>query len=156
MSQTSVEQTDGRDKRGRFAPGNQAARKHGAYSYWVAKRVPKIRGIRKIQKNLDRMRKELESAIPEMTVQKQILVDQVMKTHGFIVLFELYARRMGLFDPESGKKGRLDFMPGFKVYLSMLNSQRNALTMLGIDVQNQERILTPLEITQKESEHGQD
>ena len=150
MAQTAT----GRNEKGQFAKGNKAAVRHGAYGYLATSKLPRIRGIWKVQKNLDRLRKELENSVPEMTVQKHILVDQVMKCQGFTLLFELYCKKFGLFDPQSARKGRLDFMPAMKVYLTMLNSQRNALTMLGINGQTQERILTPLEITQKESEHG--
>lgn len=152
MSQTNT----GRDARGRFVKGNKAAAKHYCHTFLVTNRLPQIRGVRRIQKYLDRVRKELEACVSEMTVQKQILIDQVMKAQGFCMLFELYAKRMGLFDPEAGRRGRLDFMPGFRTYLSLVNSTRGALAMLGIDGQTRERILTPLEITQKESEHGRD
>ncbi len=141
----------GRDSQGRFTKGNKAAIKHYCHTFLVTNRLPKIRGVRKIQKNLDRVRKELESSVSKMTVQKQILIDQIVKTQGFCSLFELYARKMGLFDPQDGKKGKISFMPGFKTYISLLNSQRRALFALGLDRQAQEQILTPLEITQKES-----
>ncbi len=150
MEQTSAEQMDGRDSRGRFAKGNKAAARHYGHTYIATSNLPPIRGIRKMKKSLEKMRRELEDTIPDMNAKKAILVDQVVKSAGFMWLFEIYCRKAGLLDPALSKKGRLDFQPGMKIYLSMLNSQRAALVALGIDQIKGDKILSPIEIIEQE------
>ena len=141
----------GRDpKSGQFLKGNQSAVKHGGHSYLVTGKMPPIRGVMKLRKELDRIKKALEGNVQDLDVKKSLLIRQIVESAGFCSLFELYCRKMGLLDPVLGKKGRLDFQPGFRVYLTLMNAQKNAIMALGLDEKQAEESLTPFEIIQKE------
>jgi hypothetical protein len=140
----------GRDpKTGRFLPGNQCAERHGYYS--LAKgRVPQIPGIRAIRKDLQRIGKELEAMTPNPDVRTKLLVGQVVKTAGMILLLERYMRKAGILAPQKWRKGIVEAQPAMKIYLQILDGQRRALAMLNVDGRQVEKILTPLEIVQEE------
>jgi hypothetical protein len=145
----------GRDaKTGRFLEGNQWAAKHGGYKFLATGKLPRIKGTRRLKNELTRIKKQLESDVNNLDVKKSLLINQIVKSVGFCSLFELYCRKMGLLDPAMGKKGKLDFQPGFRVYLSLLNAQKNAIMALGMDEKQVEETLTPFELIQKEEREG--
>jgi len=132
-----------KDERGRFTRGNRAAVKSGCHSYLVKGKIPAIRGTRGIQKQLDKIRKELEASIPNLDIKSTLLIDSLVKAHGYSLLFEAYARRLGIF---SIKGGELNYLPGFAIYQTFMNLQRHLIRQLkdAQDHSNQE----PLTITQ--------
>ena len=146
-----TETEHGRDsKTGKFLQGNKSAVKHGGHSFLITGQVPSVRGARKLKQELSRIRKELETSIPDLDVKKSLLIKQIVQAEGFASLFEMYCKKMGIIEPRSAKRGALNFQPGFKVYLSFLAAQKNALLALGLDEKRAEQILSPYELIQKE------
>ena len=127
-------QTESRDPRtGKFLPGNRYAERHGAFSI-VSGKVPRIRGIRQLKRELEELRKRLEENIQDLNPKKELLVNQVIRTETQIRLIELFLRKHGILRPDKYRKGILELHPSLaSSYLSFLNVQKNALLNLGID-----------------------
>jgi len=142
-----------KDERGRFVRGNRAAIKSGCGSFLIRGKLPPVRGVRKIKREMDRIKTELEASVSPPNVKQQILVNQIIKAHGFCLLFEYYCKRLGLFDIDKTKKGQLDFQGGFSTYLSLMNSQRHALRELSnTQDKDNEKPETIIDILRKEKE----
>ena len=141
-----------RDTKGRFIRGNQAAIKYGGHSFIATGKIPVVRGTRKLRKELIKIQRELEDNIPDLNAKKLLLVNQIIKSHGFTCLFEMYCRKAGLLDPVQTKRGQVAFQKGFKVYISLLNVQKSAIMALGLDERQAEEALTPYEIIKREEE----
>jgi len=152
----STSQTRERDERGRFLRGNQAAVKHSGYRYLSKGKLPQLRGIRKVRKELTRIEAELKASIPQLYVKKSLLINQIVKSHGFALIFEQYCRIHGLLNPQTAKKKVLSFHPGFQTYLSLLNLQKNAINSLQLDEDKTRKILTPFEIVASEEAKGEE
>lgn len=143
----------GRDtKTGRFQPGNTAGLKHGAWSLTTTGKIPSVRGMREIKQDLETLRTELERITPRLTIQKKLLINQIIRCEGQIRLIELFFRRCGIMRPDRWRRGVLEAHPVYQDYRSFLHSQRNALTALGIEPGEVEEVLTPYQIIQKEDQ----
>lgn len=129
-----VEKQD-RDKRtGRFIRGNKAGFKHGAYSLARVRNVPSIRGVRALAMHLDEVKSELEASTPEMNVKKELLIGQVVKTEEKILLMDMWLRKFGIIKADRARKGSLELQSCLvNSYLSFLNTQRLALSALGLE-----------------------
>lgn len=131
MDQTAIAETqnDRDPKSGKFISGNRASVRHGVFSA----RVPKIRGIKRLNRELEKLRDELESNVPEITPQKALLISQVVRSELQIRLIEIYTGKYGVLKPDQFRKNCLELHPALaNSYLSFLNSQRAALQALGI------------------------
>lgn len=141
--------SEGRNKRGQFIKGNPHAAvanlKHGLYAFKLTGKVPSIRGARKLMHDLSRLRSELEAVTPGMNVKKSLLIDQVVSARGFMRLFEMYCKQQGILNPRLYPRGVTDFQPGFKTYLSFAAQQHKALLALGLNTEEAEKVLTPIE-----------
>lgn len=139
----------GRNTKGQFIKGNPHAAvanlKHGLYAFKLTGKVPSLRGARALMHDLDRLRKELEAITPGMNVKKGLLIDQVVSARGFMRLFEMYVKQAGLLNPRLYPRGVIDFQPGFKTYLSFAAQQHRAIMALGLNIEDAEEILTPIE-----------
>ncbi len=114
-------QTESRDPRtGKFLPGNRCAERHGAFSV-VRGKVPRIRGIRQLKRELEELRKRLEENIKDMNPKKELLVNQIVRTETQIRLIELFLRKHGILRPDKYRKGILELHPSLaSSYLSFL------------------------------------
>lgn len=131
MDQTAITETlNNQDPNtGRFVAGNAAARTHGAFSA----RIPKIRGIKKLKKELGKLRAQLEANVPELNAQKLLLIDQIIRSETQLRLIEYYLGKHGILRPDSFRKNTLELHPALaNSYLSFLNAQKQALVSLGI------------------------
>ena len=139
----------GRNTKGQFIAGNPqaqtAALKHGLYAFKLTGKIPSLRGARALMHDLDRLRKELEVITPGMNVKKSLLIGQVVNARGFMRLFEMYVKQAGLLNPRLYPRGVIDFQPGFKTYLSFAALQHKALLALGLNTEEAEKVLTPIE-----------
>lgn len=140
----------GRDSQGKFLSGNTAGLKHGAWSLTSKGRIPSVRGMREIKQDLQKLQTELERITPRLTIQKKLLINQIIRCEGQIRLIELFFRRCGIMRPDRWRRGVLESHPIMGTYLSFLHSQRNALTSLGIEPGAVEEILTPFEIIEEQ------
>jgi len=140
-----------RDSRtGHFLKGNKAALKHGAYSLARAKKVPSFRGVRALVRHLDQVKVNLEKATPELNVKKEILIGQVVKTEEKLCLMDMWIRKTGILRPDRARRGLLELQPCLAYsYLGFMNSQRLALMALGLDTEEAEKVLTPIEYIKK-------
>jgi hypothetical protein len=100
----SKSQTE-RDDFGRFLPGNQAAVKHGAWSLAQSGKVPSVRGVRALRKDLDRIRSDLEEITPRINVKKSLIISQIVRTEGMIRLIEVYLKKTGILRSDKFKRG---------------------------------------------------
>jgi len=139
----------GRNKEGQFTKGNAqsqtAALKHGLYAFKITGKVPSIRGARVLMHELDRLRKELEAITPAPNVKKSLLIEQIVSARGFMRLFEMYCKQQGMLNPRLYNRGLIDFQPGFRTYLSFVSQQHKAITALGLDTEDAEKVPTPIE-----------
>lgn len=143
-----------RDNKGRFLGKNQLAHKHGAIRYLEKGKLPQRKSAQ-ISKELKRIREELEKLIPERTVKEELLINQVLKTYGFCSIFETYLKEYGVMDRGELKQKRLSFQKGFDQYLKLLGRQHSVLSSLGLNKEEQEKILTPYEvIAEEKDEHS--
>ncbi len=140
-----------RDNKGRFLPKNNLAHKHGCIKYLSSGKLPQRKSIA-LRKELKRIREELEALIPKRTVKEELLINQVLKTFGFCSIFETYLKEYGIMDRGELKAKKLSFQKGFDQYLKLLGRQHSVLTSLGLNEQEQEKVLTPFEIVQKEEQ----
>ena len=152
MTKTDIE----RDEKGKFVKGNHAAVKHGGHAFLITGKVPSVRGARALKNELTRIRKELEAGTPALDVKKELLINQVINSLGFMKLFEMYCRKAGILNPKKWRQRILEYQPAFQTYLSMMNAQRSALQALGLDEKGAEEILTPYEIIQNEKKAKND
>jgi len=141
-------QNEKRDKKtGRVLPGSQLALKHGIYSL---DKIPSIRGARALSKHLDWIKVELENAIPDMDVRKELLINQVVKLEQKICLADMWMRKAGIIRRDKLKEGYLEMHPILAAsYVALMNSQRLALRDLGIEGEKASRILTPTQLAAK-------
>jgi predicted DNA-binding protein YlxM (UPF0122 family) len=140
-----------RDDFGRFLPGNQAAVKHGAWSLARSSKVPSVRGVRSLRKDLERIKCDLEEITPRINVKKSLIISQIVRTEGMIRLIEMYLKKTGILKPDKFRSGILDLQPSLsKSYLALLNTQRQAILSLSLDEQKADEILAPYEIVGKE------
>jgi len=126
------EKKDRDEQTGRFVKGNVAGLKHGAFSLARVRNVPSVRGVRALAKHLDRVKIELEKATPDLNVKKEILISQVVKTEEKLCLMDMWLRKTGMIKADKARKGLLELQPCLLSYLGFLNSQRLALTALGL------------------------
>lgn len=147
-----------RDERGRFRKGNTIASKHFGHAFLAGGQLPRLRGIRRIQADMDSLRKELEQSVPNLDVRERLLIAQIIKSHTFCTLFEIYIRKMGLFDPNVAKTGGLDFQGGIRNYISLQNSMRHSLRELKASMKEgndkPETIIDVLKRERKEKEES--
>ena len=138
-------------KSGQFLQGNKAALKHGGHSFAASGKVPSVKGVRKLKKDLEQLRTDLEKITPKMNVKKALIIGQICKAEGFILLIELYLKKAGILKPSRLKAGVIDVQPALgTTYLQLLNNQRSALALLGLDEQKFEEIKAPYEIVEDE------
>lgn len=140
MDQTAIAETQSNQdpRTGRFIVGNSAARTHGAFS----SRIPKIRGIKRLKRELGQLRKELEANTLEITPQKTLLIDQIIRSETQLRLIEYYLGKHGILRPDRFRTGNLELHPALaNSYLSFLNAQKSALVSLGIDNKKAEGII---------------
>lgn len=145
----------GRDIRtGRFTRGNKAALKHGAYRVQSRKETkkPSIRGARALRRYLERLQAELETKTPQLNAKKQILINQIIACEEKRQLMDMWLRKIGLLIPEKLCKQRLELQPCLSFYISIMNTQRQAILALGLDFDQARRLLSPLEIVQSEEQ----
>lgn len=139
-----------RDKQGRFIKGNGVAISHGAYT---KKRKISVRGVRALNRYLDQVKVELEKATPDLNVKKGLLIDQVIRCHEKVCLIDMWIRKIGILRPDKARRKVLELHPVLAhSYISFLNTQRLALLSLGIDGDNADKILTPIELAKKVDE----
>jgi len=137
-----------RDEKGRVLPGNRLSMKSGAHSYLRTNRVPSIRGKRQIENHLRELRKALVEVVPGADdPRKAILISQVVRAEGFLLLIESYIRRVGVFRADKWRRGIAELQPALaSSVISFLNSQRSAVLALGMDMRSTGPELTIAEV----------
>jgi hypothetical protein len=141
-----------RDEEGKLLPGHEIRKTSGAWMYLHTLRVPGIKGRRRIQKHLDELRVRLKETVPgSEDVRRELIIGQVIKTEGFLILVEEYLKRAGILDPVAFRQGRLEVQGSLGFCISLMNTQRLALQSLGLDLKDTAEILTPYEIVAQET-----
>jgi len=121
---------------GKFLFGNKAAVKPSAYHFLAKGKMPKIRGVTRIKKEMQRIREELEKAVSPLDIKKEILISQIIRAESYCSLFNEFCKKTGLF---SCKGGQVDFAPGAKTFVTLQNLIRHCLRQLS-DNENQSKI----------------
>jgi hypothetical protein len=82
--------------------------------------------------------------------RREVIIGQVIKCEGFLVLIEEYLKRAGILCPVAFREGRLETHGALTACISFMNCQLRALASLGLDKKEALEVLTPYEIVQKE------
>jgi hypothetical protein len=140
-----------RDEKGKLVPGHMIRLEHGAFSFLKNGKVPSIRGGRRIRRELSELRCRLEQVVPGSDdVRKAVLIGQVVKSQGFILLIESFLRRFGVLDLPALSQGKLEAAGALSYVISFMNTQARAVSSLGMDSKELEAIKAPYEIVQEE------
>lgn len=130
----------GRDSHGQFKEGHNLSLKHGYFPFKVTGKVPSVKGAKYLKAELKALRAELEAITPDLNVKKGLLIEQVVKSRGFMRLFEMYLNDAGILNPRL-RGGTVDFQPGFRTYLSFAIQQHKMLLALGLDSRQADDVL---------------
>ena len=119
--------------------------KHGGYTYLTTGEVPEHRQY--IKKYLTGVRegmiKDIGPEEKDLTTAQLILVDRLISLLGVIRLIEEKAKEEGVF-------GGRNLAASLRTsYIAYNNTVRLTLEKLGIDKRMEDRVLTPLEISEK-------
>jgi hypothetical protein len=84
-----------RDEKGQLVKGHEIRKTSGAWLFLKSGRVPSIRGRRRLQKHLTDLRTRLMETVPNSEdPRREIIIAQVLKCEGFLVLIESYLKRV--------------------------------------------------------------
>lgn len=112
---------------------------------------PSIRGRQRLKRELEQLRDDILSAIPSLTPQKELLLNETMRIVGCLWLAGLYMSKVGLFRESKLKDGILEPQPFVSsTLLAMENTLRLNLLALGLNSRQADKVQTPFEIVQKE------
>jgi hypothetical protein len=127
---------------GRLLPENTANLKHGGFVWLRMGRLPSIKGRRRIQRQLNALRRSLMEAIPDsQDPRREILVSQVVRCEGYLLLAESYLRKAGILNPTALRKGSLETQPVLERIVSFMNTQQRAVAALGLDKETGKEVL---------------
>ncbi|NVM21416.1 MAG: hypothetical protein HWN68_06515 [Desulfobacterales bacterium] len=129
-------------------PGNMAALKHGTFAIIATGKLPSIDGKEKIEKHLSRLSLNLERAVGEMSVQKELLIRQVVRCEAMMKHVEVYMEALGtMIDTTRWKTyKKIEFQPCMSQYMKFLEVQRRALSALGINEMKLDKVRTPFDL----------
>jgi len=140
-----------RDEKGQLVPGHEIRKTSGAWLYLKSGRVPSVRGRRRISRELSTLRQKLMEAVPDsQDVRRQVLINQIVSSQGFILLLESFLKRFGILDPKSFQKGQVQTQGSMAMIISLLNVQARAVAALGMDSKALDEIKAPYEIVQEQ------
>lgn len=123
-----------RDEKGQLVPGHAIRQTSGAFIFLKSNRIPSIRGRRRLQKHLNDLKVRLQEFVPNSSdPRREIIIAQVLKCEGFLVLIESYLKRAGILCPVAFKDGRLEVQGALTACISFMNAQLRALSALGLD-----------------------
>ncbi len=138
-------------KTGKLLPGHEIRKTSGAWIWFRTGRVPEIKGRRRLQKHLNDLRTKLMEVVPNSSdPRRELVIAQVLKAEGFLVLIESYLKKSGIVDPTALQQGRLETQGALGQVISFMNCQLRSLQALGLDREQAEKVLAPYEIVQKE------
>jgi len=134
---------------GRAVAGNKLRLTHGVSAYLQTRRLPSVRGRRRIQRELVALRRELLDVVPDSDdVRRRLLVEQVVTSRGVVMLAEVFLKHAGLCQPARLARGIADPQPVLGLMRQYLDVERQALRELGFDRKAAEPILAPYEIVE--------
>jgi len=127
---------------------------HGIYHFLKTGEFhPSIRSRARLKKELEKLGEDLRQNIPDLNVQKEILLNESLFCIGVLWLARLYIGKVGIFKEEELKKGVLDLQPYLgKQMISFLNTVRQNLLALGLESKEADKVLAPYEIAEEEKE----
>ena len=95
-------------------------------------------------RHLAGLKRSLEAEVPgSEDPRKQVLIGQVVRAEGFQLLAEAFVKRVGLLHPMRLRLGVLAFQPIIEQLVSFQNSQRSALSALGMSRKDLEPLRMP-------------
>jgi len=126
--------------------------KHGiTYFKRTGEFHPSLRGRQRLRKELEQLRNDIRSAIPALTPQKELLLNETMRIVGCLWLAGLYMGKVGLFLEPKLAQGILEPQPFISsTLLAMENSLRLNLLALGMNSRQADKVQTPFEIVREE------
>jgi hypothetical protein len=135
-------------KTGRWLPKNVGAQTHGLKLYEKMGRLPAYTPRRRIQAALSALRVRLIEAVPGSDDPRRLLlIDQVVRTEGHLLIIDSYLKRVGPVRADRLKKRRVEAQPVLENFVPrMLVIQRAALQALGLGQKEFERIKPAYEI----------
>lgn len=141
-----------RDEKGKLVSGHEIRKTSGAWLFLKSgNRIPSVRGKRRLQKHLTDLRTRLQEVVPNSSdPRREIIIGQVLKAEGFLVLIEEYLKRAGILCPVAFREGRLEVQGALTSCISFMNCQLRALASLGLDSKEAQEVLTPYQIIEQE------
>jgi hypothetical protein len=131
-----------RNKEGKFLPGNQASIRHGAYSLAKTGKLPLIKGRKAIARRVREFRQGIEGAVPDMSPQRQVLLDKAAMLEGVLQIMFADLRRHGIWRADKMRRGLFVLQPALsESVISMINAQRLLLQALGLDQRRGDEVL---------------
>ena len=122
--------------------------KHGMFAIIATGKLPSVDGKERIEKHLSRLNLNLEKAVGEMSVQKELLIKQVIRCEAMMKHVEVYMEALGTMIDTTRWKSykKIEFQPCMSQYMKFLEVQRRALSALGLDQVKMDRIRTPFDL----------
>jgi len=112
---------------------------------------PSLRGRQRLRKELEALGNEIRSAIPSLTPQKELLLNETLRVTACLWLGGLYLSKVGLFKESKLKDGVLEPQPFVSsTLLALENTLRLNLLALGMNSKHAEKVMTPYEIVKEE------
>lgn len=123
--------------------------KHGII-YFVKKGEfhPLASHRRALRKDLESLKQRAIAETSNMSIKKEMLINDAIFCQGIMDLAMLYISKVGLFEEGGLKKGRLDMQPIIRDLGRFMNTKRQNLIAVGLDPGG-DGILTPLQIAQR-------
>lgn len=115
--------------------------RHGILAYIKTGEFhPTQRKRRMLAKDLEAMKKVAVSQTSNMSIKKEMLINDAIFCQGIMDLAMLYINKVGLFEEEALKKGSLVMQPIISELGRFMNTKRQNLMAVGLDLNADEAL----------------
>jgi hypothetical protein len=122
--------------------------KHGGYSLVYRSEI--IKEHPELRRHLDDTRTGLIQSVAgleeNLSEQQRLIIDRTISQLALARLEELYIEKYGILRKDQLRRGILEVEPILNHWMSLNNSIRNNLALLGMEKRQVEETLTPLQI----------
>lgn len=128
--------------------------KHGGYLWLKDKQIsPSIHGHKALRRYLRDFEQRLINQYggsENITPAREMGIKATIEAYGFILLGAMYCKKEGILNPVLLEKGIVSFQPVLSnQFIAFMNTIIRSLTVLGLEVKDAEKILTPLEFAEQ-------
>lgn len=145
----------GGKKRGKKA-GTKHPIKHGILSYiQTGEFHPTQRKRKLLSLELERLRKLTIEQTEDMSIKKELLINDAIFCQGIMDLAMLYINKAGLFEEKALKRGQLEMQPIIRDLGRFMNTKRQNLMAVGLS-SSADDVLTPFQLAEKIDREDED